>query len=64
MENSETCESRALRRIASDFRASAAATDIVWFSIKMNDAANDLEVQAVRIENADAAYQTALEWRY
>jgi hypothetical protein len=62
METSETAESQALRRIASDFRTSAASTDIAWFSIKMNDAANELDVQALRIENSEAAHQAALVW--
>ena len=63
METSITTESLALRRIAMDFRASAADTDLVWFSTKMNDAADELDVQAGRIEIADAAYQFALSLR-
>ncbi len=63
METSITTESLALRRIATDFRTSAANTELAWFSIKMNDAADELDLHDGRIESADAAYQFALSWR-
>jgi hypothetical protein len=63
MENLITTEVTALRRIATDYRSNASCTDLSWFSMKMNDAADELDMQAGRLERADAAYQFALSCR-
>jgi hypothetical protein len=60
METLGTAESKALRRIAKVFRTSAAETDLATYSIKMNNAANDLDDQALQIETAEAASRAAL----
>ena len=59
METLMAAECVELRRMAKMFRISAASTDLVAYSIKMTDAANDLDDQALRIETAAAASRAA-----
>jgi hypothetical protein len=60
MEISAATECMALRQMAKKFRTSAANTDLAAYSIKMNNAANDLDVRALQIETAGANSQAAL----
>jgi hypothetical protein len=54
MENIQSDERLALKRLAGHLRACAAETKLSWFSSRMVAAANDLDARAVGLEQSTA----------